>query len=208
MGKAGNLAWDDGDDRVPDLLELTRAATGGIYDTSATEVGLSAFACPWHGFHDYLPDPVSCVRFYRCFKGRRFSFLCPRGTYFDVVHNTCDFQGKVKSCGPDGTRLSEGEGRVTSRGASSTNSVEFDLSRELSKKDEREYMSELPPYSPSSSLCPQSDGLFSHPLSCSKFVYCSRGTPLVVTCPSDLLYNANSMTCDHAKNTVCLRYDK
>ena len=35
-------------------------------------------------------------------KGVRFSFDCPRGTFFDAEYNICDFQHNVKDCDHEG----------------------------------------------------------------------------------------------------------
>ncbi|PVD31177.1 hypothetical protein C0Q70_06589 [Pomacea canaliculata] len=55
-------------------------------------------------------------------------------------------------------------------------------------------------------LCPKLDGMFPHPASCRKFVYCSRGAAVVLTCPSDLVYNSKAMTCDYRDSIECSSY--
>ncbi|KAK7087242.1 uncharacterized protein [Littorina saxatilis] len=158
------------------------------------------FICPQLIFDQYFRDPIDCTRFHRCVKGLRFTFDCPRGTFFDPVFNICDFQEKVPDCDHEGRRLG------TSREPMGSDN---EVSIPLYTGNGGEYMTEnsldFPVADP---MCPRSDGLFPHPSSCNKFVYCARGSPVVLTCPADLLYNVDTMTCDYQDKIVCIQYDK
>ena len=49
-------------------------------------------------------------------------------------------------------------------------------------------------------------GYFSHPTSCNLFIICSNNNPVIKSCPTGLVYNANLQTCDYNSPT-CPKYD-
>nr|KAG5686093.1 hypothetical protein BaRGS_021345 [Batillaria attramentaria] len=65
----------------------------------------SDFVCPAIIFDQYFRDPLDCTVFHRCVKGVRFTFNCPRGTFFDAVYDICDFMENVPDCDHEGRRL-------------------------------------------------------------------------------------------------------
>ena len=51
-------------------------------------------------------------------KGLRFTFDCPRGTFFDPIYNICDFQERVPDCDHEGRRLGSAREPLGSSGQS------------------------------------------------------------------------------------------
>ncbi|XP_046450702.1 chondroitin proteoglycan 2-like [Daphnia pulex] len=51
--------------------------------------------------------------------------------------------------------------------------------------------------------CPESNGYFSSPYSCSQFYICQDGTPILNDCPAGLYYNALLNICDWPNNVDC-----
>ena len=52
-------------------------------------------------------------------------------------------------------------------------------------------------------VCPQTNGLFAHPLDCTKWVHCSNGIPYEKDCPSNLFFDPILKVCNWQKDTVC-----
>ena len=57
--------------------------------------------------------------------------------------------------------------------------------------------------SPKSLTCPFSSGLFPYEGDCKKFINCWKGRPHVQACAQGTLFNAATLTCDHAAKVDC-----
>ncbi|XP_048250968.1 uncharacterized protein LOC124137847 isoform X6 [Haliotis rufescens] len=167
------------------LVSETETKTGG-----ELMQGDTGFVCPpvIDGFYG---DPIYCQRFYRCVGDKKYSFTCPSGTFFDNGRFICNFKEKVSECTSSGLRISQ---------AGNDAPEEVDEPMMVPEVSAVVTAEPVPP-------CPESDGLFPHPSSCSKFLYCARFSAMVLTCPKDLAYNMEKKTCDYSDNVVCIRYD-
>ncbi|XP_050410540.2 uncharacterized protein LOC126825102 isoform X1 [Patella vulgata] len=150
-----------------------------------TEASSITFVCP-PIYDGYYGDPISCSRFYRCIGGEMYTFSCPRGTYFDNLRFLCNFESEVTDCTTGGIR----------------NTM-------ISQNDEGESSFDHPPpdFNAVNLQCPERDGVFAHPRSCSKFIYCTKYIPKIYECPRDLVYNIHIHTCDYPDDVVCKLYD-
>ncbi|KAK6183735.1 hypothetical protein SNE40_006344 [Patella caerulea] len=150
-----------------------------------TEASSVTFVCP-PIFDGFYGDPISCSRFYRCIGGKMYTFSCPRGTYFDNLRFLCNFESEVTDCTAGGIR----------------NTI-------ISQNDEGEssFDHSPPDFNAANLQCPERDGVFAHPRSCSKFMYCTKYIPKIYECPRDLVYNIHIHTCDYPDDVVCKLYD-
>ncbi|ESO97925.1 hypothetical protein LOTGIDRAFT_153035 [Lottia gigantea] len=202
---------DNGDDNknLPDINSITEAAS-------------ISFVCP-PVFDGYYGDPISCTKFYRCIGGKMYSFSCPTGTFFDNTRYICNFISEVNDCTPNGIRYAMIQQRDEYKeiepkfrhAHSQQKKVEFiePKSRRVHHDHDKDNRGEssfdrMPPGFKAVKLpCPLRDGVFGHPKSCTKFIFCKKFIPYVIDCPGDLVYNIHLHTCDYPDNVICKRYD-
>ena len=61
------------------------------------------FRCPKGNNSDgYYRHPSDCAIYYRCNYGKRTSYRCTPGTYFDPLNNVCTWPGEVIDCDRNG----------------------------------------------------------------------------------------------------------
>ncbi|GFR90797.1 neurotrypsin [Elysia marginata] len=170
--------------------------------------GLPEFQCPpvKDGFYR---DDVLCDVFHRCVMGERFTFVCPPGTFFRIEGNFCDHSAIMPDCNQDGVRIS-----ALSR---------FPELRTFSSQPEAAHFPAPESWTyPSDSRSDYRVTPLDRPNSqqklydfqsrvetnmqqnnCRQFLFCAHSVPLVLTCPTTLLYNMRTLTCDFPAKVVC-----
>ncbi|KAK3788893.1 hypothetical protein RRG08_020544 [Elysia crispata] len=183
--------------------------------------GLPEFQCPpvKDGFYR---DDVLCDIFHRCVMGERFTFVCPPGTFFRLEGNFCDHSAIMPDCNQDGVRISALSRfpRLRTSGSQPKFATpalapqawsyrpysEATSQRATNQEGYYDFQPRLQTRVAETSsppTCPSQSGLFPHPDNCRQFLFCAHSVPLVLTCPTTLLYNSRTLTCDFPATVVC-----
>ena len=142
--------------------------------------------CPDHAgpYPVLLPNPSNCSTYYMCSGGVAVLMSCPTGLFFNNNTWTCDFPAHV-----DCPESYEAPAAVVRFGR-------FMAARSVSGGTP-----------PPSDQCPKVTGkypvLLPNPDDCGSFYMCSHGIAFLKRCPTNLLFNNDTWTCDYPQNVHC-----
>ncbi|XP_070001333.1 chondroitin proteoglycan 2-like [Penaeus vannamei] len=128
--------------------------------------------------------PRDCSKFVTCAHSQPAILSCPSTLVFNAAKKVCDWPENVQC-----TSASDAECALTNVGT-----VTDDPVTEGNNGDNTEDCN---------FVCPEVEGMYSHPRDCSKFVTCAHSQPAILSCPSTLVFNAAKKVCDWPENVQC-----
>ncbi|KPI98368.1 Chondroitin proteoglycan 2 [Papilio xuthus] len=141
-----------------------------------------------------------CNKFYQCTHGTPVEMICPKGLYFSIIKNKCDWRDLVK-CG-DRIVWEEFKPEVTKE-PDTTSVTERNENDNIVVETEK-------PESPIEFLpngCPvdpEVHWLLPNEKFCNLFYYCVEGEKEIRRCPFWLHFNRELQVCDWPRNSGCV----
>ncbi|XP_050505095.1 probable chitinase 10 isoform X3 [Diabrotica virgifera virgifera] len=145
--------------------------------------------------NNYFPYIYDCSKYYECSNGVPVLMDCPKGEFWNIKLNNCDWPQNV-----DCSYV------VTTSGAST-------VSTEAPTKAPTEAPTDVPTDAPTEGpgpyyttpeiICKEDNTYFPYIFDCSKYYECSNGQPILMTCPAGQLWSNLLKTCDWPANVDC-----
>ncbi|CAK1580890.1 unnamed protein product [Parnassius mnemosyne] len=160
------------------LILALAVARGYVVDSNQN-------GCPFDLTVEKLLEHEYCNKFYQCLRGELVEHTCPKGLFFNIEVDQCDWSENV-DCG----------NRVIADNEDKDDSDEDDSNNDSGGNCN-------PGEAPIICAAKGSDGVLIAHENCNQFYKCSEGVPIALFCPANLLYNPKTEQCDWPRNVQC-----